>query len=266
MQSPDAAPRRRSVVVFDVGGVLLQLGSAASLPQALRRRRRSDGGISSATSAPRNGTSGRTRAARSPTRRAELLPAHADKAHLIHAFGRRFDEMIPGAIEGTVDILRELKRAGVPLYALTNWSAETFPSAQNRFDFLAEFDGIVVSGEEGVIKPDPRIFRILLDRYDIRAARRGLHRRQSGQCGSRDQPRHPRHSFPLAAAPATRARRRWAFSRNLAWPFCSASTRSPGPTTTCRNWAATFRSTSACRKREWPATPASSSAANFRAP
>jgi 2-haloacid dehalogenase len=100
---------------------------------------------------------------------AELLPAHADKAHLIHAFGRRFDEMIPGAIEETVDILRELKRAGVPLYAVTNWSAETFPSAQNRFDFLAEFDGIVVSGEEGVIKPDPRIFRILLDRYDIPA-------------------------------------------------------------------------------------------------
>jgi 2-haloacid dehalogenase len=98
---------------------------------------------------------------------AELLPAHADKADLIHAFGRRFDEMIPNAIEGSVEILRELKRAGVPLYAVTNWSAETFPSTQNRFDFLAEFDGIVVSGEEGVIKPDPRIFRILLDRYDI---------------------------------------------------------------------------------------------------
>ena len=77
--------------------------------------------------------------------------------------------MVPGAIEETVAILRELKRAGVPLYAVTNWSAETFPSAQKRFDFLAEFDGIVVSGEEGVIKPDPRIFRILLDRYDIPA-------------------------------------------------------------------------------------------------
>jgi len=168
MQSPDAAPRRRSVVVFDVGGVLLQwdprhlyrklfAGDDAAMEHFLGNvcteewNERQDAGRTFADAA------------------AELLPAHADKAHLIHAFGRRFDEMIPGAIEETVDILRELKRAGVPLYAVTNWSAETFPSAQNRFDFLAEFDGIVVSGEEGVIKPDPRIFRILLDRYDILA-------------------------------------------------------------------------------------------------
>jgi len=168
MQSPDAAPRRRSVVVFDVGGVLLQwdprhlyrklfAGDDAAMEHFLGNvcteewNERQDAGRTFADAA------------------AELLPAHADKAHLIHAFGRRFDEMIPGAIEETVDILRELKRAGVPLYAVTNWSAETFPSAQNRFDLLAEFDGIVVSGEEGVIKPDPRIFRILLDRYDIPA-------------------------------------------------------------------------------------------------
>jgi len=168
MQSPEAAPRRRSVVVFDVGGVLLQwdprhlyrklfAGDDAAMEHFLGNvcteewNERQDAGRTFADAA------------------AELLPAHADKAHLIHAFGRRFDEMIPGAIEETVDILRELKRAGVPLYAVTNWSAETFPSAQNRFDFLAEFDGIVVSGEEGVIKPDPRIFRILLDRYDIPA-------------------------------------------------------------------------------------------------
>jgi len=168
MQSPDAAPRRRSVVVFDVGGVLLHwdprhlyrklfAGDDAAMEHFLGNvcteewNERQDAGRTFADAA------------------AELLPAHADKAHLIHAFGRRFDEMIPGAIEETVDILRELKRAGVPLYAVTNWSAETFPSAQNRFDFLAEFDGIVVSGEEGVIKPDPRIFRILLDRYDIPA-------------------------------------------------------------------------------------------------
>ena len=168
MQSPDAAPRRRSVVVFDVGGVLLQwdprhlyrklfAGDDAAMEHFLGNvcteewNERQDAGRTFADAA------------------AELLPAHADKAHLIHAFGRRFDEMVPGAIEETVAILRELKRAGVPLYAVTNWSAETFPSAQNRFDFFAEFDGIVVSGEEGVIKPDPRIFRILLDRYDIPA-------------------------------------------------------------------------------------------------
>src|SRR6185369_4877320 len=57
----------------------------------------------------------------------------------------------------------------VPRYALTNWSAETFPPQRDRFAFLSWFDGIVVSGEEGVIKPDPRIFAILLDRYRIAA-------------------------------------------------------------------------------------------------
>ena len=98
---------------------------------------------------------------------AELMPRHADKRELIEAFGSRFDEMIPGALDGTVEIVAELKRAGVPRYALTNWSAETFPPQHQRFPFLSWFDGIVVSGSEGVIKPDPRIFRILLDRYAI---------------------------------------------------------------------------------------------------
>jgi 2-haloacid dehalogenase len=169
MPPADAAPCGRSVVVFDVGGVLLQwdprhlyrklfAGDDAAMEHFLANvcteewNERQDAGRTFANAA------------------AELLPAHADKAHLIHAFGRRFDEMIPGAIEETVEILRELKRAGVPLYAVTNWSAETFPSTKNRFEFLAAFDGIVVSGEEGVIKPDPRIFRILLDRYDIPAS------------------------------------------------------------------------------------------------
>jgi 2-haloacid dehalogenase len=96
-----------------------------------------------------------------------LIPKHPDKTHLIEAFGKRFDEMIAGPIDGTVDILAELKRAGVPRYALTNWSAETFPPAQARYEFLSWFDGIVVSGEEGVIKPDARIFRILLERFGI---------------------------------------------------------------------------------------------------
>ena len=117
---------------------------------------------------------------------AELLPRHADKAHLIEAFGRRFDEMIAGAIEGTVDILADLKRAGVPLYALTNWSAETFPPQRERFAFLSWFDGIVVSGDEGVIKPDPRIFRILLDRYRIAPEEAVFIDDNPAQCGGRD--------------------------------------------------------------------------------
>ena len=97
----------------------------------------------------------------------ELLPKYRDKLELIEAFGKRFDEMIAGPIEGSVAVLAELKARRVPLYALSNWSAETFPSQRSRFDFLDWFDGIVLSGMEGVIKPDPRIFRILCERYRV---------------------------------------------------------------------------------------------------
>jgi 2-haloacid dehalogenase len=77
--------------------------------------------------------------------------------------------MIPGAIDEVVQILSELRERGTPLYALSNWSAETFASQPKRFPFLSWFRGIVVSGHEGVIKPDPRIFRLLLDRYALAA-------------------------------------------------------------------------------------------------
>ena len=137
---------------------------------------------------------------------AELVPKHPDKTHLIEAFGKRFDEMIAGPIDGTVAILAELKRAGVPRYALTNWSAETFPPARARFEFLSWFDGIVVSGEEGVIKPDPRIFRILLERYRIARGACRVHRRQSRQRGGGAGSGHSRHPLPLCRALAPRAR------------------------------------------------------------
>jgi len=98
---------------------------------------------------------------------AEAAARHPDKLDLIQAWARNFHEMIPRAIDGTVAILDELRQRGVPLYALTNWSAETFAPQQARFEFLAWFDGIVVSGREKLIKPDPRIFLLLLDRYAI---------------------------------------------------------------------------------------------------
>lgn len=97
----------------------------------------------------------------------ELLPRHADKVELIEAFGKRFAEMVPGAIDGAVAILAELKQRSVPIYAITNWSAETFPTLRERFTFMAWFQGIVVSGIEGVMKPDPRIFHILLERHGV---------------------------------------------------------------------------------------------------
>lgn len=97
----------------------------------------------------------------------ELVARHPEKIALIEAYGKRFDEMMAGPIAGTVEILAELRRRDVPLYALSNWSAETFPLAERRFDFLRWFRGIVLSGQEKVIKPDRRIFEILLARYGL---------------------------------------------------------------------------------------------------
>jgi 2-haloacid dehalogenase len=100
-----------------------------------------------------------------------LAARHPHHRDLIAAYPARFAETIPEAIPGTVEILAELHAGGTPVVALTNWSAETFAIARQRFDFLDLFDGIVVSGEERVAKPDARIFRILLDRFELRPAR-----------------------------------------------------------------------------------------------
>jgi 2-haloacid dehalogenase len=86
----------------------------------------------------------------------------------IEAFRGRWEEMLGEAIPGTVEIVERLHAAGVAIFALSNWSAETFPIAVPRYPFLQRFDGIVISGTEGVRKPDPRIFRLLLDRFDLR--------------------------------------------------------------------------------------------------
>ncbi len=98
---------------------------------------------------------------------AELSVRHPDRAGLVAAYYGRWEEMLGGAIEEAVAVLEELDAAGVPLYALTNWSRETFPIARRRFGFLERFRGIVVSGEERAAKPDPRIYRALLERYQL---------------------------------------------------------------------------------------------------
>jgi 2-haloacid dehalogenase len=99
---------------------------------------------------------------------AEAIARHPRHASHIRAYYDRWEEMIPGALEETVEILQELRELGVRLLALTNWSAETFHIAQERFPFLAWFEGIVVSGREGLVKPDPAIFELLIERYQLR--------------------------------------------------------------------------------------------------
>ena len=89
----------------------------------------------------------------------------------IRAYYERWEEMLKGPIEGTVEILRKLKGNGkLKLYALTNWSAETFPVALGRYDFLHWFDGRIVSGEEKTRKPFLDIYHKLIDKFNINPA------------------------------------------------------------------------------------------------
>lgn len=100
----------------------------------------------------------------------ELLQAQYPQYHgHIQAYHTRWPEMLNGAIEESVQIMRELKQAGYTVYGLTNWSAETFPLALELFPFLQELDGIVVSGTEKLVKPGDAIFKLLLQRYNLKA-------------------------------------------------------------------------------------------------
>jgi 2-haloacid dehalogenase len=100
---------------------------------------------------------------------AALSARHPHRRELIAAYPDRFPETMAGPIDGTVAVLDELHDRGTRLVALTNWSSGTFPHARSTFGFLDRFEGIVVSGEEGVAKPDPQLFRTLLDRYGLEA-------------------------------------------------------------------------------------------------
>jgi 2-haloacid dehalogenase len=95
---------------------------------------------------------------------ASLSQQFPQYSHLIQAYHDNWIDSVRGPIAGTVHIVKELKQAGYPLYGLSNWSAETFPYAREQHDFFDLFDGIVLSGEVGQVKPDPEIFQILLDR------------------------------------------------------------------------------------------------------
>jgi 2-haloacid dehalogenase len=98
---------------------------------------------------------------------ATLVAEHPEQRDLITAYWERWPETLGEAIGPTVEVLEELRAAGVPLYALSNWSAETFPAALPRYPFLGWFDGIVVSGDVRAVKPDRRIYDALLERYDL---------------------------------------------------------------------------------------------------
>ena len=97
-----------------------------------------------------------------------LQKKHPEHKEMIGLYYGRWEEMLGGVIEDNVQVLHLLKDK-YPLYGLTNWSAETIPIAYSRYDFFNYLEGIVVSGDEKLIKPDSKLYKILLDRYNLKA-------------------------------------------------------------------------------------------------
>jgi 2-haloacid dehalogenase len=152
-------------VVFDLGGVLIDWDPRHLYRQLFSDPQEMEVFLRDVVSPDWNAEqdSGRTWAEAT----ALLVARYPDHEELIRVYSERWADMIGGALDDTVDILREVRDCGYAVYALSNWSAETFPRARLMFPFLEWFEGIVVSGFERVKKPDPEIWRRLIERYGL---------------------------------------------------------------------------------------------------
>lgn len=99
----------------------------------------------------------------------ELKARQPEYTEAIELYRSRWREMLTGEVPGMREVINELRAKGYEIYGLTNWSMETFPAARERFGILQMIDRYVVSGAERLIKPDYRLFHILLDRYGLNA-------------------------------------------------------------------------------------------------
>ena len=103
---------------------------------------------------------------------ASLSAQFPQYSKFIRAFHEHWEELVGAPIAGTVEILRQLKQEGWPVYGLSNWSEETFPIVRSRYDFFSLLDDILISGQVKLIKPDPEIFQAFLKKN--RMQRRGM--------------------------------------------------------------------------------------------
>lgn len=161
--------QRIDAVVFDIGGVLLDWD-----PEYLYRQLIADDDarrwfLAEVCSPEWNAAQDAGRSWADAT--SELSARFPEQTALIDAYAERWEEMVSGPVADSVAVLEDLRGAGVPNYALTNFSAEKWEVAKDRWGFLDGFDGEVVSGVVGVTKPDPEIYRILLERYRLEPSR-----------------------------------------------------------------------------------------------
>ena len=149
-------------IIFDIGGVLLEWDPHALYRNFFDQPQQIDQFLAEVGFAAWNAEQDQGRPFAEGV--AELSSQFPHRAQLIHAYYDRWEDSIVGPISGSVAILRRLKQASYPLYALSNWSAETFPWVSKEYAFFDLFDDIVLSGDVKMIKPDPAIFKLLLAR------------------------------------------------------------------------------------------------------
>jgi len=154
-------------VVFDVGNVLIRWDPRLLYRDLIPEPERLDWFMQNVCTAAWNIEQDRGRSWEEAV--ALLVTEHPEWEREIRAYDERWHETVPGIIEDSVATLKELKARGDKVYAITNFSREKWAESLIRFPFLQSFDGAIVSAHERLIKPDPAIFRVLLERYGLAA-------------------------------------------------------------------------------------------------
>lgn len=156
-----------NTIIFDLGGVLIDWNPKHLYRKIFKDEQEIDNFLNTVCTSDWNEEQDAGRTLQEATE--TLVKEHPEHEDNIRAYYSRWEEMLGGAIEGTVDIFRKLRESKqFKIYALTNWSIETFPVAQERYEFLKWFDGVVMSGEEKNRKPFPEFYKVLLDRYQVK--------------------------------------------------------------------------------------------------
>lgn len=158
--------RSIDTIIFDLGAVLIDWNPRYMYRKIFKTEEETEWFLENITTSEWN----ENQDAGYPLHKAteELVAKHPEWEPEIKAYYGRWLEMLGDQIHETVEILQQLKKTGkYRLYALTNWSAETFPHALERFEFFKLFEGIVVSGEEKMRKPSAVFYKIILDRYQL---------------------------------------------------------------------------------------------------
>ena len=161
--------RMTDAVVFDIGGVLLDWSPTYLYADLIPDEKERTHFLTNVATPAWNHKQDEGRPWAEAV--AELTSLHPEHAEWIEAYDTGWLKMVKGVFEDTAAVLTELQAAGVPTYALTNFSADKWEVAKDAFAVLRHFDGEIVSGVEKIAKPEEKIYRILLERFELDPAR-----------------------------------------------------------------------------------------------